>query len=59
MRLLSSMSSRFARSHDYTVSPEHNRATRRGTKMRISLTAPAGQHDRSIDNRGGRNGRRR
>jgi hypothetical protein len=56
MRMLTSRSSRFTRSFNYTM-PEYRPAAPRGIKTRISVVAPMG-HERGSDNRGTRSARR-
>lgn len=52
MRMLTSRSSRFTRSFNYTM-PEYRPASPKGMKTRISVVAPMG-HERASENRGKR-----
>ena len=56
MRMLTSRSSRFTRSFNYTM-PEYRPAAPRGVKSRISVVAPMG-NERASENRGTRSARR-
>jgi hypothetical protein len=56
MRMLTSRSSRFTRSFNYTM-PEYRPAAPRGVKTRISVVAPMG-NERASENRGTRSARR-
>jgi hypothetical protein len=55
MRMLTSRSSRFTRSLNYTM-PEYRPAAPRGVKTRISVVAPLGA-ERTSENRGSRSAR--
>lgn len=56
MRMIHSMSARFARSRNYTM-PEYRSSRPRPRKRGISLAAPLGQPDPGTGRRGGRSGR--
>lgn len=57
MRMLTSRSSRFTRSLNYTM-PEYRSAAPRGVKTRISVVAPLGNEQRTSECRGSKSARR-